>query len=150
MCCVSRVCVPLYFFPVVANDLHFILALLTEFKNHFSFAIIVCIIIVIIMIRLFFSILLVIRGEFTKCIRAAWSIPTHWLFWVSRRVSIIFIFILFLLLLLPLLFGDHRWGVDTLFLNYHMASLNYDAKAARDVVLSYKCHLSNNQIVSSV
>ena len=39
----------------------------------------------------FLSTLLVIGGEFSKWIRAAWSTPTHWLLWVSRRVSIFFV-----------------------------------------------------------
>ena len=34
-------------------------------------------------------------GEFSNWIREAWSTPTHWLLWVSHRVSIIFIFIFF-------------------------------------------------------
>ena len=88
--CVTCMC-PLvnYFFSLV-NDLHFRVALLIHVKNHFSFVIIVYIIIVIITIILFFSALLVIGGEFSKWIRAAWSTPTHWLLWVSRRVSCFF------------------------------------------------------------
>ena len=112
-------------------------------------AIIIYIIIVIITTILFFSTLPVIGGEFSNWIRAAWSTPTHWLLWVSRRVSIIFIFILFYFFC-KLFFGDHRWGVDALFHIYHMASFNYDAKGTRDVGLSCRCHLSNSQIVSSV
>ena len=133
----------------LVNDLHFILALLIHVKNHFSLAIIVYIIIVIITTILFFSTLPVIGGEFSNWIRAAWSTPTHWLLWVSRRVSLIFIFILFYFFC-KLFFGDHRWGVDALFHIYHMTSFNYDAKEARDVGLSCRCHLCNNQIVSSV
>ena len=80
----------------LVNGLHFMLALLMHVKNHFSLAIIVYIIIVIITTILFFSTLPpVIGGKFSNWIRAAWSTPTHWLLWVSRRVSIIFIFILF-------------------------------------------------------
>ena len=44
------------------------------------------------------------------------------------------------------LFGDHRWGVDALFHIYHMTSFNYDAKGAKDVGLSCRCHPSNSQI----
>ena len=87
--------------------------------------------------------------EFSNWIPAAWSTPTHWLIWVSLRVSIVFIFILFYFFC-KLFFGDHRWGVDALFHIYHMTSFNYDAKGARDVGLSCRCHLSNSQIVSSV
>ena len=105
-------------------------------------AIIVYIIIVIITTILFFSILPVIGGEFSNWIRAAWSTPTHWLLWVSRRVSINFTFIFIL--------WCHHWGVDALFHIYHMTSFNYDAKGARDVGLSCRCHLSNSQIASSV
>ena len=85
--CVVRVCVCIlsYFFPFLVNDLHFILA------------IIVYIIIVIITIILFFSTLPNIGREFSKWIRAAWSTPTHWLLWVSRRLSIIFVFIIIFL-----------------------------------------------------
>ena len=81
------------FFPSLVNDFHFIVALLIHVKNHFSLAIIVYIIIVIITTILFFSTLPVIGGEFSKWIRAAWSTPTHWLLCISRRVSLIFIFI---------------------------------------------------------
>ena len=142
---VRRVCVPLFvffLFSFLVNDLHFILALLIHVKNHFSLAIIVYIIIVIITTILFFSTLPVIGGEFSNWIRAAWSTPTHRLLWRSRRVSISFYFFLF--------FGDHRWGVDALFHIYHKISFNYDAMGARDVGLSCRCHLSNSQIVSSV
>ena len=152
--CVLRVtsmCLTVFFFPFFVNDLHFIRALLIHVKNHFSLAIIVYIIIVIITTILFFSTLPVIGGEFSNWIRAAWSTPTHWLLWVSRRVSIIFIFIFILFYFFcKLFFGDHRWGVDALFHIYHMTSFNYDAKGARDVGLSCRCHLSNSQIVSSV
>ena len=85
-----------FLFPFLFNDLHFILALLIYVKNHFYLAMIVYIIIVIITTILFFSTLPVIGGEFIYWIRAAWSTPTHWLLWVSRRVSIIFIFIYFI------------------------------------------------------
>ena len=81
-------------------------------------------------------------GRFSNWIRAAWSTPTHWLLWVSRRVSINFTFIFIL--------WCHHWGVDALFHIYHMTSFNYDAKGARDVGLSCRCHLSNSQIASSV
>ena len=84
-----------FLLPFLVNDLHFILVLLIHVKNHFSLAIVVYIIIVIITTILFSSTLPVIGGEFSSWIRAAWSTPTHWLLWVSRRVSIIFIFILF-------------------------------------------------------
>ena len=90
----------------------------------------------------------VIGGELSSWIRAAWSTPTHWLLWVSRRVSIIYIFIL--IFFCKLFFGVHRWGVDALFYIYHMTSFNYDAKEARDLDLSWRCHLSSSQIVSSV
>ena len=77
------------------------------------------------------------------------SAPTHWLLWVSHRVSIIINFFSFSFC--KLFFGDHSWGVDALFFHiYHMTSFNYDAKEARDVGLSCRCHLSNSQIVSSV
>ena len=46
--------------------------------------------------------------------------------------------------------ADYRWGVDTFFHICHMTSFNYDAKEARDLGLSCRCHLSNSQIVSSV
>ena len=96
LCVVCDVYVSHFFFlfPFLVYDLHFILALLIHVKNHFSLAIIVYIIIVIITTILFFSTLPVIGGEFSKWIRAAWSTLTH-LLWVSRRVSIIFVFILF-------------------------------------------------------
>ena len=106
-------------------------------------AIIVYFIIVIITTILFFSALPVIGRELSNWIRAAWSSPTHWLIWVYRRVSNIFIFILFF-------FGDYRWGVDVLFHIYHMTSFNYDANGARDVGLSCRCHLSNSQVICSV
>ena len=48
------------------------------------------------------------------------------------------------------IFGDLRWGVHALFHIYHMTSLTYDAREARDVSLTCKCHLSDSQIVSSV
>ena len=70
-------------------------------------AIVVYIIIVIITTILFFSTLPVIGGEFSNWIRAAWSARTHWLLWVSRRVSINFTFIFIL--------WCHHWGVDALF-----------------------------------
>ena len=76
-------------------------------------------------------------------IRAAWSTPTHWLLWVSRRVSVNHFF-------WKLFFGDHRWGVYTHFHICHMTSFNYDAKEVRDVGLSSGCHLSDSQIASSV
>ena len=96
-CCVWRVCVPLFlfFFLFLFLVLHFILPLLIHVKNHFSLAIIVYIIIVILTTILFFSMLPVCGGEFSNCIRAAWSTPTHWLLWVSHRVGIILTFILF-------------------------------------------------------
>ena len=131
----------------LVNGLHFILALLMHVKNHFSLAIIVYIIIVIITTILFFSTLPpVIGGKFSNWIRAAWSTPTHWLLWISHRVSILFLLYFFL----TLFFGDHHWGVDTLFHIYHMTSFNYNAKGARAVGLSCRCRLSNSQIVSSV
>ena len=111
--CVS----PRFFsFSFFVNDLQYILTLLIYFKH---------VIHVIITINFFFfSTLLVIGGEFSKSIRAAWSTPTHWLLWVSRRLSItIIIFCLFC----KLFFGDHRWGVDALFQIYHMTSFNHDA-----------------------
>ena len=83
-------CPLVYFPPFLVNDLHFIISLLI----HFSFAIIVSIIIVIITIILFFSTISVTGVEFSKWIRAALSTPTHWLLWVSLRVSIIFIFLI--------------------------------------------------------
>ena len=162
VCCLWRVC-PLnflffifyfLFFFLFVNDLHFILGLLmsriifllslsfvSSSSSSLSFY--------------FFSALPVIGGEFTKWIRAAWSTPTYWLFWVSRGVSIIlflfvFIFYFFFFFFCKLFFGDHRWGVGALFHIYHMKSFNYDAKEARDVGLSCRCHLSNSQIVSSV
>ena len=107
------------------------------------------IIIVIIATILILSSLPVIGGEFSKWIRSAWSTPTH-LLWVSRRVNIIFIFILFFFFFCKLFSGDHRWGVEPLFHIYHMKSFNYDAEGAKDVGLSCRCHLSNSQIVSSV
>ena len=89
--CVRRVCVLSYIFPTfLVNDLHFIISLLIHFSfchycfyhhcNHHN--------------HLIFSTISVIGGEFSKWIRAAWSTPTHWLLWVSLRVSIIFIFII--------------------------------------------------------
>ena len=140
-----------FLLPFLVNDLHFILVLLIHVKNHFSLAIVVYIIIVIITTILFSSTLPVIGGEFSSWIRAAWSTPTHWLLWVSRRVSIIFIFILsYFIFFCKLFFGDHRWGADALFHIYHIASFNYDAKGARDVGLFCRCHLKNSQIVSPV
>ena len=113
-------------------------------------AIIVYIIIVIITTILFFSTLLVIGGECSNWIRAAWPTPNHWLLWVSRRVSIIFIYLfIYLFIFCKLFFGDRRWGVDALFHIYHMISFNYDAKGARDVGLSCRSHLSNSQIIVS-
>ena len=90
--CVWRVCVPPFFvflFPFLVNDLHFILPWLIHVKNHFSLAIIVYIIIVIITGILFFSTLPVTGGELSNWIRAAWSTPTHWLLWVSRSVFLL-------------------------------------------------------------
>ena len=113
-------------------------------------AIIVYIIIAIITTILFCSTLPVIGGEFSNWIRAAWSTPIHWLLWVSRRVSIIFIFISFFFFFCKLFFVDHRWGVDALFHIYQITSFNYDAKVAKNVGLSCRCHMSNSQIVSSV
>ena len=104
----------------------------------------------------FLSTLLVIGGEFSQWIRAAWSTPTHWLLWVSRSVSILFLLscfffsFFFFFFFCKLFFGGHRWGVDALFHIHHVTSFNYDAKEARDVGLSCRCHLSNSQIVSSV
>ena len=88
----------LFSYPFLVNDLRFILALLIHVKNHFSFVIIVYIIIFIITIISLFSAIPVIVGEFSKWIRAVWPTPTHWLLWVSHRVSIIFIFYLFIFL----------------------------------------------------
>ena len=93
---VWRVCAPSYFFSFLVNDLHLILPLLIHVKNQFCFATIVYIFIVIITLILFFATLPVNGAEFSKWIRAAWSTPTHWLLWVSRRVSIIIIIICFL------------------------------------------------------
>ena len=62
----------------------------------------------------------------------------------NRRVSIIIINFFYFILFCKLLFGDHRWGVDALFHIYHMKSFNYDAKEARDVGFSCRCHLSNS------
>ena len=90
--------------------------------------------------------LLSFGGEFSKWIRAASCTPTHWLLWVSCKVSIYCYYFFFC----KLFFGDHRWGVDVLFHIYHVTSFNYDAKETRDVGLSCRCHLSNSQIVSSV
>ena len=131
-------------FFLLVNDLHFIFILLIHVKQLFSFIIIIYIIIVIITFILILSAPLVVGGEFSKWIRAAWSAPTHWLLWVSRGVSIdqIFFFNKFFL-------GDHRWGVDALFHNYHI-TFNNDAKEARNIGLSFRCHLSNSQIVFSV
>ena len=148
--CVLRVtcmCPLVYFSPFLVTDLNFIIALLIHVKNHFSFAIIAYIIIVIITIILFFPTLSVIGGKFSNWIRAAWSTPTHWLRWISRRASIIIIIII---VICKLFFGDHSWSADALFHIYHMTSFNYDAKEARDVGLSCRCHLDNSQIVSSV
>ena len=76
VCCVWRVCVLSYiFFPFLVNDLYFIIALLMHVKNHFSFGIIVYIIIVIITIILFFSALPVIVGEFSKLIQDGLPLP---------------------------------------------------------------------------
>ena len=76
--CVLRVtcmCPLVYFFPFLVNDLYFIIALLIHVKNHFSFGIIVYIIIVIITIILFFSALPVIGGEFSKLIQDGLPLP---------------------------------------------------------------------------
>ena len=148
-------CPTFFVFPFLVNNLYLILALLVHVKNHFSLAIIFYIIIVIITTILFFWTIPVIGGEFSKWIWVAWSTPTHWLLWVSHRVSIIFIFILFIYLFIylffcKLLFGDHCWGLDALFHIYHMTSFNNDVKGARNVGLSCRCHLNNSQIVSSV
>ena len=89
---VTCMCPLLIFFPFLVNGLHFIVALLVHVRNPFSFVIIVYIIIFIITIILFFSTLPVIGGEFSKWIWAAWSTPTHWLLWVSRRVLFLFLF----------------------------------------------------------
>ena len=99
LCVVCDVYVSHFFFlfPFLVYDLHFILALLIHVKNHFSLAIIIYIIIVSITTILFFSTLPVIGGEFTNWILATWSTPTHWLLWVSCRVSIIFIYLFFFL-----------------------------------------------------
>ena len=113
-------------------------------------AIIVYIVIVIITTILFRSTLPVIGGEFSNWIRVAWSTPIHWLLWVSCGVSIIFIFISFYFFFCKLFFVGHRWGVDALFHIYHITSFNYDAKVAKNVGLSCRCHMSNSQIVSSV
>ena len=119
------------FFPslFLVNDLHFILALVIHVKNNFSLAIIVYIIFAIITTILFWSAVPVIGGEYSKWIRAAWSTSTHWLLWVSRRVSIIFVIFYFILFYFfcKLFFDDHRWGVDALFHIYYMTSFNYDA-----------------------
>ena len=117
------------FFPsfFLVNDLHFILALVIHVKNNFSLAIIVYIIFAIITTILFLSTLPVIGGEFSKWIRAAWSTPTHWLLWVSRRVSIIFTFILLYCFFFgKLIVGNHGWGIDVLHI-YYMTLFNYDA-----------------------
>ena len=150
--CVLRVtcmCPLVYFSSFLITDLNFIIALLIHVKNHFSFAIIAYIIIVIITIILFFRTLPVIGEKFSNWVRAAWSTPTHWLRWISRRVSIIIIIII-IIIISKLFFGDHSWGVDALFHVYHMTSFNYDAKEARNVGLSCRCHLSNSRIVSSL
>ena len=129
-------CVTCTFFTLL-NDLYFIFALLIQVKYHFSFIIIIYIIIVTIIFML-----LVIEGEFSTWIRAVWSTPTHWLLEVSRRINMKHFFC-------NLLFRDHLWGADALFYIYHMTSFNYNAKEARDVDLSCRCHLSDSQIVSS-
>ena len=147
MLCVTCMCPTFFVFPFLVNNLYLILALLVHVKNHFSLAIIFYIIIVIITTILFFWTIPVIGGEFSKWIWVAWSTPTHWLLWVSHRVSIIFIFIF--IFFCKLFFGDHCWVVDTLFHIYHMTSFNY-AKVARDIGLFCRCHLSNSQIASSV
>ena len=74
--------------------------------------------------------------------------PYHWLFWASRRLSII-LFLYDYYFFYKLFFGDHCWGVDALFHIYHM-TFNYGVNKARDVNLSCRCHLRNSQIVSSV
>ena len=143
-----------------------ILALLRYVKNHFSFVIIFYIIIVNITIILFFSTVPVIGGKFSEWIGAACMVSPlppliHWLLWVSRRVDIIFIFICYLIIIIiinfflsfffcKLFLVDHHWGVDVPFHIYHMTYFNYDAKEARDVGLSCRCHQSNSQIISSV
>ena len=131
------------------NDQHFL------YSQTLFFIIITGIIIVIIIIITFLSVLVVIGREFSRWIRAAWSAPTNWLFWLSHKVNIKFVcccfyICLILLCVFKLFFGDHNWGIDTLFYIYHMTSFNYDAKEERDVGLSCICHLSNSQILSSV
>ena len=133
---------PHNFFFLLLNDLHFIFTLLIHVKIHFSFIIINYIIIFIITFILFLSTLLLIGGEFTELIRAAWSTPTHWLLWVSRKVNINHFFLQVILWWPPL----QCWHCYI----YHMTSFNYDAMEPRDVGLSCGCHLSDSQVVSSV
>ena len=93
----------------------------------------------------FLSRLLVIGGEFNEWIWAAWSTPTHWLLWVSRRVTIFFFFF----------FGSYSLvtTVEVLtpsfkFIIWH--HLTMMPSRQRDVGLSCRCHLSNSHTVSSV
>ena len=59
-------------------------------------------------------------------------------------------FLLFLFLfLVKSFFGNHHWGVDTIFYIY-VTLFNYDGKEARDTELSCRCYLSNSHIVFSV
>ena len=146
--CVACVACDVYvsslnFFPFLVNDLHFIVALLVHVRNHFSFVIIVYIIIFIITIILFFSTLPAIGREFSKWIWEAWSAPTHWLLRVSRRVLFLFLFNYYHYCY----YFFVRIKIITI---YHMTSFNCDANEARDVDLCCRCHLSNSQIVSSV
>ena len=53
--------------------------------------------------------------KFSEWIRLEYSTPTHWLFWVSHRVSIKFFCHIIVLYFCKLFLGDHRWGVHTLF-----------------------------------
>ena len=111
-------------------------------------AIIVYFIIVIITTILFFSTLTVIGGEFSNWIQVAWSTPTHWLIWVSRRVSIIFICILFFFVSYSLVTTVEVLMPCFIFIIWH--HLIMMPREARDVGLSCRCHLSNSHIVFSV
>ena len=68
-------------------------------------------------------------------------LPTHWgkirRMNSSSMVSKIF-------------FCDLVWVADIFFYRYQMTSFNYDAKEAKDVPLSWRFHLSDCQIVSSL
>ena len=151
-CCVWRVCVPFFVFCLLflVNDLNFTLVLLIHVKNHSSFS----------HYRLYYHyhhdnhfILFNTTSDWGRIqqLNSSGMVYPYPLITLGKpqgKYYFYFYFIFFFFC--KLFFVDHHWGVDVLFHIYHITSFNYDAKVAKNVGLSCRCHMSNSQIVSSV